>query len=86
MKKKETRQLTLTLPPASLTTELIGFLEDNANRHPGTSELYFQLTDQQEGWQVKLRSFSKPIEVNDELTQYIGQQQVIDVHINIINN
>lgn len=86
VKKKQAKQIELTSLPQAITPELVDFLSDNIARHPGRSELLFRIIDEQEGWQVRLKSFQKNIEINDELTQFLEKQVDIDIHINIFNN
>lgn len=86
VKKKQTKQVSLMASAEAINQELVVFLEKNANQYPGKSELFFHLVDPREGWQVNLRSFTRSIELNDDLTQFLEKRADIDVHINIFNN
>ncbi|HEY6082714.1 MAG TPA: OB-fold nucleic acid binding domain-containing protein, partial [Chitinophagaceae bacterium] len=86
VKKQQTRQIELQALPEAITPEIVNFLAGNINTHPGKTELCWQLTDETENLKVKLKSFSKKVELNDDLTRFLEKQVVINVRINIFNN
>ncbi|GAA4318188.1 DNA polymerase III subunit alpha [Compostibacter hankyongensis] len=86
IKKQHTRQVILSAAPETLTPDIVHFLADNLNSHPGKSELCFQFSDGEEQLKVKLKSFSKNMEMNDDLAHFLEKQDNIDVHIKLINN
>ena len=86
VKKQQTQQVILSSLPDAITGELVEFLSDNVARHPGKSELCFQLSDTMEGLKVKLKSFHKKVEMNDELAYFLERQEHIYVNIKYINN
>jgi DNA polymerase-3 subunit alpha len=58
---------------------------DNAAKNPGKCEIYMQLIDRQEDLTVKLHTFNRHIEMNDELAQFLMKQPDIDIYIDTIN-
>jgi DNA polymerase-3 subunit alpha len=71
--------------PKFITRELVDFLVDNIAKYPGASELFLQLIDRDDQMTVKLHTFNKHIEMNDELAHFLSKQPDIDVYIDTIN-
>lgn len=85
VKKTHTRQICLVTMPKSITREVVDFLCDNATKYPGSSELYLQLVDRDHELSVKLHTFNRHLEMNDELAHFLAKQPDIDVYIDTIN-
>ncbi|MCW3464704.1 DNA polymerase III subunit alpha [Chitinophaga nivalis] len=85
VKKTHTKQVYLATMAKQLNRATVDFLVDNINRFPGNSTLHMQLTDRDENLQVKLHTFNKKIEMNDELAVFLHKQPDIDVYIETIN-
>ncbi|SIN72678.1 DNA polymerase III subunit alpha [Chitinophaga niabensis] len=85
VKRAHTRKLGLVTQPQHITPEIIDFLVDNAAKNPGKCEIYLQLIDRQEDLTVKLHTFNRHIEMNDELAQFLMKQPDIDIYIDTIN-
>ncbi|GAA0559492.1 DNA polymerase III subunit alpha [Chitinophaga japonensis] len=85
VKKTHTKQICLVTMPKFITREVVDFLCDNAGKYPGASELYLQLIDRDKELTVKLHTFNRHIEMNDELAQFLAKQPDIDVYIETIN-
>jgi DNA polymerase-3 subunit alpha len=85
VKKGHTKKITLVTMPKFITREVVDFLADNASKYPGPSELYLQLIDRDDDLSVKLHTFNRHIEMNDELAQFLTKQPDIDTYIDINN-
>lgn len=85
VKRTHTKKIGLLTQPQHITTEVIDFLVDNAAKHPGKCEVYMQLIDQQEDLTVKLHTFNRHIEMNDELAHFLDTHPDIDTYIDIFN-
>ncbi len=85
VKRTHTRKLFLITQAQFITAEIVDFLVDNAAKYPGKCEISMQLIDQQEELQVKLHTFNRHIEMNDELAHFLDIQPDIDVYIDTIN-
>ncbi|MBC9934385.1 DNA polymerase III subunit alpha [Chitinophaga qingshengii] len=85
VKKTHTKQVYLATSPKHLKRETVDFLVENINRYPGNSPLHMQLVDIDNNLQVKLHTFNKNIEMNDELAHFLRKEPDIDVYIEIIN-
>ncbi|RPE08578.1 DNA polymerase III subunit alpha [Chitinophaga lutea] len=85
VKRTHTRKLFLITQAQFITAEIVDFLVDNAAKYPGKCEISMQLIDQQEELQVKLHTFNRHIEMNDELAHFLDVQPDIDVYIDTIN-
>jgi DNA polymerase-3 subunit alpha len=83
VKKTHTKQVVLRTAPQHINRETVDFLCENAGKYPGASELFLQLHDHD--LTVKLRTFNKHIEMNDELAHFLSKQPDIDTYIDIIN-
>jgi DNA polymerase-3 subunit alpha len=81
VKKTHTKQVYLTTMPKFITRDVVDFLCDNAAKYPGNSELYLQLIDRDNEWAVKLHTFNRHIEMNDELAQFLAKQPDIEIYI-----
>lgn len=85
VKKTHTKKVGLVTMPKFITREFVDFIVDNIAKYPGASELYLQLIDRDKDMAVKLHTFNKHIEMNDELAHYLTQQRDIDIYIETIN-
>lgn len=85
VKKTHTKQVFLATSPKHLNRETVDFLVENINRYPGNSQLHMQLVDIDNNLQVKLHTFNRNIEMNDELAHFLRKQPDLDVYIEIIN-
>ncbi|MGN7722719.1 DNA polymerase III subunit alpha [Chitinophaga sp. 22620] len=85
VKRTQTRKIGLITMPQFVTPEVIDFLADNIQKHPGKAEIYCQLIDRDEELMVKLHTFTKHVEMNDELAQFLSSQPDIDVYIDTFN-
>lgn len=85
VKRNQTKKIGLITMPQFLTSEMVDFLADNVARNPGKSEIYFQLVDRDENLSVRMHTFNKHIEMNDELAQWLDTQPDLDVWIDIAN-
>ncbi|WP_346317757.1 DNA polymerase III subunit alpha [Chitinophaga sp. YIM B06452] len=85
VKRTQTRKVGLITMPQFITPEVIDFLSDNIQKNPGKAEIYCQLIDRDEELMVKLHTFTKHVEMNDELAQFLNSQPDIDVYIDTFN-
>ncbi|HEY0273489.1 MAG TPA: OB-fold nucleic acid binding domain-containing protein, partial [Chitinophaga sp.] len=85
VKKTHTRQIVLRTMPKLLTRSTVDFLADNSARHPGNAELFVQLIDRDDNLAVKLHTFNRHLEMNDELALFLSRQRDLDVYIETIN-
>ncbi|NLR67165.1 DNA polymerase III subunit alpha [Chitinophaga varians] len=85
VKKTHTKQVFLATSPKLLNRETVDFLVENINRYPGNSQLHLQLVDIDDNLQVKMHTFNRNIEMNDELAHFLRKQPDLDVYIEIIN-
>jgi DNA polymerase-3 subunit alpha len=81
VKKTHTRKIGLVTMPKFITRDLVDFLVDNINKYPGSSELFLQLIDRDNELSVKMHTFNKHIEMNDELAHFLSKQPDLDIYI-----
>ena len=85
LKRKQTKELELRIQPQQLQEPLVDFLGSNLAKFPGQTEVSVHLADPVNQWHVRLKSFHKRLEMNDELTQYLEKHPELNVRIGIIN-
>ncbi len=85
VKRTHTRKIGLITMPQFITPQVIDFLSENIQKNPGKAEIYCQLIDRDEELMVKMHTFTKHVEMNDELAQFLESQPDIDVYIDTIN-
>jgi hypothetical protein len=81
VKKSLTKELTIVAHPGSLKAEWIDFLQKNRKKHPGKTSLVFHLVDLEAKQQVTLRTLEKPLEMNDELVQFLQERQEWQIRV-----
>lgn len=81
VKKTHTKQVYIATRPKFITRAFVDFLCDNFSRHPGSSQLSVQLKDTDDNLTVKLHTFNKHIEMNDELAHYLAKEPNVEVYI-----
>ncbi|MBO9151872.1 DNA polymerase III subunit alpha [Chitinophaga sp. GCM10012297] len=85
VKRTQTKKIGLITMPQFITPQVIDFLSDNIQKNPGKAEIYCQLIDRDEELMVKMHTFTKHVEMNDELAQFLDSQPDIDVYIDTTN-
>ena len=70
VRKPLTKRLHISLPLLKVDKVFVDFIENNVKTHPGNTELILHIADWN-GMEVKLKSQSRKIEVNDELIKYL---------------
>jgi DNA polymerase III subunit alpha len=77
VRKQLTKRVFLLLPLHKLDERTVAFFEQNLLKHPGNTEIVFQIDDLTTQQSVRLRSNNAKIEVNDELVNYINEHDYI---------
>ena len=77
VRKQLTKRLHLSLPLPNVDAELVRFLEDNVKKHPGNTDLVLYINDPDNDMNVRLRSQSLKIEVNDDLIKYLQENETV---------
>ena len=76
VRKVLTKKIHLSMPLLKVSDEFVDFMEANLKKHPGNTELILHINDW-DGLEVRLKSQSRKIEVNDELIRYIQEHEDI---------
>ncbi|MEE6186057.1 DNA polymerase III subunit alpha [Niabella digestorum] len=74
VKKNFTKGLTIQLPAADVTNEMIQFMHQNLRVHRGSAKLTFSIVDEEDGLQIELLSNGKGFEMNNELIEFLSNQ------------
>jgi len=72
VRKALTKKIYLSMPLIKVDETLVSFLESNFKKHPGSTEVILRIADW-DGKEVRLKSQSRKIEVNDELITYLHE-------------
>ncbi|MBN9484122.1 MAG: DNA polymerase III subunit alpha [Bacteroidetes bacterium 43-93] len=86
VRKLMTRKLHLLMPLGSLTDETVAFLTNNLRTHPGNTDVFIQIFDEEDGMQTKLKSAGLRLEINDELVNFLNDNGNIRYSLEIVNN
>ncbi|MES2702436.1 MAG: DNA polymerase III subunit alpha [Bacteroidota bacterium] len=71
VRKTFTKKLHLSLRLDMIDEKFTNFLAGNAKMHPGTTELVLHIKDAEDGWETKLKTQTRKIDLNDELIKYL---------------
>lgn len=83
VKKSMTRKMHLTFPLQKIDSDLVAFLGANLKKYPGNTELIMQITDAEADMKTKLKTQGIKIELNDELVNFIREQDNIHYSLEI---
>ncbi len=72
VRKVFTKKIYLSLPLLKVNEEFVTFMEANVKKYPGPTELIIRITDW-DGNEVRLKSQSRKIELNDELIHFLTE-------------
>jgi DNA polymerase-3 subunit alpha len=84
IKKAFTKQVQLTLQAGAIQPEQVDFLQKNLKKHPGRVRLKVVLVDQVEKLMVQMKTTEKGFEMNDEMTEFLEMNPLIDVQVDTI--
>jgi hypothetical protein len=74
----------LTLQAGAIQPEQVDFLQKNLKKHPGRVRLKVVLVDQVEKLMVQMKTTEKGFEMNDEMTEFLEMNPLIDVQVDTI--
>ena len=80
LKQNLTKQLTLTIPAALVTEDMITFLQKNKKKNPGNCRLKINIYDNPTEV-IQLYTTEKGIVINDDLKEYLILNKMIEVSI-----
>jgi DNA polymerase-3 subunit alpha len=79
-----TRSVDINLHPASVSEEVIQFVETNVKKYPGKSSIKFHIVEPAENIKITLRSFDFGFQMNDEMADYLLQQPDFGIHVAMV--
>ena len=83
-KQTLTRQLEINIEPASVTKELVTFLEKNVRENPGKSSLRFNLYEPAENLKVTMYTLEKGFTMNDEMAGYLLDNPDVEINVGLV--
>jgi DNA polymerase-3 subunit alpha len=85
IKEQMTKQLELYIEPASLSLEMISFLDNNLRNYPGNTSLRFTIFDPVNQLKIYLVNREKGLQMNDELAKYLLNNPDMTVQVELSN-
>ena len=82
VKEKLVEKLTIFIPLSVLNKVLVAELEELTKTHPGTTELYFRVTDPDNKMSVDLVSKPVKLSVGREVISYLKERPELEFRIN----
>ena len=84
VRKALTKRLHLLLPLQGVDEVFVDFLKTNVKKYPGNTELLFQVVDEERQMVTKLKTHNIKLEVNDELVQYMQQNDALKYSLEVV--
>ncbi len=75
VRKTMTKKIHLAIPLHKLSAEFAGFMEDNARKNPGSTELVISVKDLETDMMIRLRTQNRKILVSDELITWLTEHE-----------
>ncbi len=82
VRKSLTKKLHVLLPLQKLDEVVVEYLSENLKRYQGNTEMIMQIVDEESQLTTKLRT-SQKIELNDELIQFLKEQENIRYSVEV---
>ena len=82
VKDRLVEKITVTAPLLAVTDDMVMELSTIVKKHPGTSDLYFLIRDEDGQMYVNLLSRTVKVSVGKELVGYLKSQPLLDFKIN----
>jgi DNA polymerase-3 subunit alpha len=86
MKKNLTKKLSIHLPAADVTENMITFVQKNLKENKGASTLSLEISDPEENMQVSLFTSGNGFEMNTEIIEYLAEQPSWNVRVETNSN
>ena len=84
-KQMLTKSLDINLHPASVSKEMISFLEGNLKNHPGSTSFKLHLVEPVENFKVSMFPIGQGVQMNDELANFLLENPELEVNVGIVN-
>ena len=81
MKKILTKQLNIEVQPQDISSEMIGFIENNIRNHRGQSTLRFILKEPRNNLKISLVTAGNGFEMNEEMIHYLEQKPELEIQV-----
>ena len=83
VKSKHTQRLALNMELDKLTIDFVKFLNQNIQEHPGSCELSFVITDDENERRTGMRTTSGKVLINDDLIDYLQENDFIKYKVEV---
>jgi len=81
VRKQLTKRVSISMALPRLDEQTMLFLRDNVKHHPGTTDLTVHVYDMDSNYAIRLKSQNVKLELNDELIQFLQQNEEIKYSI-----
>ncbi|HRH50181.1 MAG TPA: DNA polymerase III subunit alpha [Panacibacter sp.] len=83
-KQNMTRQVDISIEPASITKEFVTFVEKNVRANPGKSSLRFNLYEPIENLKITLYTMEKGFMMNEEMAGFLMDNPDVEVSVGLV--
>jgi DNA polymerase III subunit alpha len=83
-KQSLTKQVELSLQPATVSLDFVNFIEQNIKNHPGKCSIKFNIYEPTENLKITMYNNEKGFTMNDDLSNYLLEN--LDIDVNIVLN
>ncbi len=77
VRKLLTKKVSIAVPIQNVDEPFARFIEENVKRYPGNTELFVQISDDEAGHVVRLRSQQLKMELNDEFIGFLQTNEAV---------
>ncbi|WEK35081.1 MAG: DNA polymerase III subunit alpha [Candidatus Pseudobacter hemicellulosilyticus] len=81
VKQHFTKQLILDVQARHITSDMIGFIEQNVKSHPGKAGLKFNISEPKNQLKICLYTLADGFELNDEMTAWLQDKPELEVQV-----
>ena len=83
LKKTQTKQLILEIPPQFINEQFIEFLDINFQKNPGNTTLKINIPDIDNQKILSMNTFNNSFQMNDDMLEFLEHNQQIEVKVDI---
>ena len=84
VKQTLTRSIEISVHPASITPDFVGFVDKNVRSFPGKSSLRFNIYEPKENIKVSMYTMEKGFQMNEEMAEFLLNNPDVDVQVGLV--
>lgn len=75
VRKLLTKRVSMSVPLWKIDDVFVQFIENNIKKHPGNTEVFIHVQDEETGHVVRMRSQAVKMELNDEMIRFLQESE-----------